>query len=931
MLTLRFNTVSDFTFTIPKSIDGGTTTVEAYSSIKVKRLIYIDNIGYFMIVTATESSDGQSPALEVECKSIEMELSFKKISSLNGTFRFYNSIIPSTNPVNSLMGYVVSLIPGWSIGGIDTSLELKYRTFAITDTTIYEFLMNDLEKAYDCVFLFDIATKKIYARTIENATTTTDIFLSYDNLIQNSTFSELSDEIVTALNVYGGGDIDIRTVNPLGTNLIYDFSYYKNTDWMTSSTASAITRWENLIQFYRPSYSQKLVDLINYNYTTASYTVAVNNFEIAYAQKEIELKSAIETSASTVAILTAQLNAIQVQINTYTGYITTYNGYIETTSSAIRTINSALSFSNNFTAGQYVELNNYIIENTYQNNNITVIDSMSASTVQIVKQELYDVSGSVLRKVAVPRYEFSFSTTNFLALQEFQYYSNQLVVGAKVYVQTDTLPIETVLLELGLSYDNPENFRLTFSNRLRLDNGKFQYSDLVGEVVKTGTSVSFNNSKWSNWEDNYKDDVTTFINSALNTTNNELINSSNQEIVINGAGLRGKRYDSATNSYSSSQVWLTSNTLAFTGNNWQTSSLALGSITVNGIKRFGLVGDVVVGRILAGNSLTITNDNGSGLASTFTLDQNGARLVNSTFTINKTSGGILNSILISPSDGLKITAGGVTKFLADLSGNVTLSGTINSTSGNIGGWQINTNGLFKDANTYINSDGNIKLGSLTITPTSSTFSGALSAATGTFSGSLVAAIGTFAGSLSAATGTFTGSLSAATGTFSGKVTATSGSIGGWQIDSEGLISPNANYFIKVDTGGYARAVIAGLSLLGTSGNGTMSFTGVSSTISTSTTLNLLSKGAANFGNGNSFSKLTMTSAGQTVLYGSTLQLQNKTNTAYIFLDATTQITVATTSFNMRDATGTYTGVSTNVDTTIPQTLRFVNGILVQVT
>ena len=105
---------------------------------------------------------------------------------------------------------------------------------------------------------------------------------------------------------------------------------------------------------------------------------------------------------------------------------------------------------------------------------------------------------------------------------------------------------------------------MTFSNRLRLDNDKFQYSDLVGQIVKTGSSVSFDRPSWSNWASNYKDEVTLFITSSLDATKNEIINSTNQEIVINGSGLRGRK-SNGSGGYENNQVWLTSNTLAFTG------------------------------------------------------------------------------------------------------------------------------------------------------------------------------------------------------------------------------------------------------------------------------------------------------------------------------------------------------------------------------
>ena len=105
---------------------------------------------------------------------------------------------------------------------------------------------------------------------------------------------------------------------------------------------------------------------------------------------------------------------------------------------------------------------------------------------------------------------------NYIELEEFSVFTNQTELGSVITVELENDSyITTVLLELELQFDDPEKFTMTFSNRLRLDNGSFMYSDLMGQVVKTGSAVSFDSLKWSNWENDYKDEVTTFISSSL--------------------------------------------------------------------------------------------------------------------------------------------------------------------------------------------------------------------------------------------------------------------------------------------------------------------------------------------------------------------------------------------------------------------------------
>ena len=154
------------------------------------------------------------------------------------------------------------------------------------------------------------------------------------------------------------------------------------------------------------------------------------------------------------------------------------------------------------------------------------------------------------------------------------------------------------------------------------------------------------------------------------------------------------------------------------------------------------------------------------------------------------------------------SGGGNIKFSVSKTGllyasGATISGSITASSGDIGGWTVNSGyiGTFGSASStfflsesgksaYVNAAGASKncvfysAGNFAVDTSgnlyasSGTFGGSLASATGTFAGSLSAATGTFAGSLSAATGTFSGSLSAATGTFAGSISSAYGTFSG---------------------------------------------------------------------------------------------------------------------------------------------------------
>ena len=727
-VTLRFNAIGEITFSFPKSIDGGQTTLEAYEFIKNKRLVLLENIGYFIITDAEEDSNGTIPIKKVSCKSLETELIAKRLTAYGGTKKLYD-LLDSTG---TILYDMIHLAPNWSVFHVDAELFGVYRTFNVADSNVYNFLMNDVENAFECVFKFDIINRTISAYTIENATLASDIFLSFDNILKQTVFTEKSDEISTALSVYGAGNLNVRSVNPLGTDKIYDFSYYATTDWMTSGLVSAIVAWDALVDSQQTPYANLLTLLSGFNaeFLVLRSDLAQLNSDLLSLDglKKVRIQAGLSYSDINV-----QITAKQAEIISQESLISNKQGQINETILDLQDINTLVSFSNNFTEAQLLELNTFIFENTYKNENIIQTDSMNLVEVQAAAQALYNQAISVLARVSQPRYEISMDATNYIFLHEFSQFTGQTQLGTIVTSEIkEGIYAETVLLEISYSVLNPTDFTMTFSNRLRLDGEDYKYSDLMGSVQKTGASVAFDSLKWSNWENDYKNSVATFIASALDATVNNLISNSNQEILINQNGLIARNSDGA-GGYSPKQAWLVNNVLAFSDDGFQTAKLALGEISLPaGGTGYGLVADVIVGRLLAGASLTISNETNN-----FLLDSSGAFLTNASFTISNTN----TKIFLDPNNGIKIQAnqGGtwVNKFFVDATGNITFSGTLmgatgtfsgtlSASVGNIGTLIIDSQGLkTSDGNNWLRGNGDLKWGGLSISGSSATFNGTI--------------------------------------------------------------------------------------------------------------------------------------------------------------------------------------------------------------
>lgn len=791
----RFNSTNELSFETPALDDSG-NKLPYYDKLKYRKMIYAgEELGYFIISGVKEENDGIVKKKYISCKSLEFELTFPRIFEREGSAIFYDVLEPN-NP-DTVIGYIKSKIPDWNFEYIDPALGSESLKISRYDNsknmTLYAWMMNVIQKKYECLFLFNRQERKISVYSLLNAITDSSIYLSYDNLLKNTEITDIPDEIVTALTVFGKGDLSINQVNPLGSNTIYNFSYYKTTEWMSQGLITALNNWENKIASNQQGYmeainswtvaNQAKFDAINaprvgtgwdddpqYDHISQWGKIVLENELVSLENiraLRVEAGQPSEDINAAEVIVNANLEIVNQRIAQYEAEMSDYMNILTA-------INEDVSMTNpeNFTVQQQKELSRFIMGNTYKNENFVQTDIMTPQEVSDMALALYEQAQSVLARVSQPVLQFSCDSTNFVFLHEFLPFTNQLNLGTQVWIDFDDgYTAYAILLGIDINYDDARDFKLIFSNRMRLDNGEMQFIDLYEQIDRAVTETAFNSDEWTTWSD-VRNDVTTFINSALDASRNEVINSENQEVTFGSYGLRGRKKNT-DGSYSPEEIWLTANTLAFTDDNWQTAKTAVGKIQfvdpISGDTNiaYGIVGQYLVGNVIIGNNLAIQNGN-----QTFTVNGDGVRLRNADFRIDAENG---NTVLMNATKGIEISrvVSGTTEYSLqiDPTGNLkvkgditatsgTFSGTLNSTAGNIGGWIIDSTG-FKSPNTtggvqqYINSNGNVLLGTatsnLTITRDGAIFKGTIYADSGSFTGTINATSGTFTGTVNATT------------------------------------------------------------------------------------------------------------------------------------------------------------------------------------
>ena len=616
----KFNEVSDISFRVYKHIgqneDGTYIDAHCYSWLQIRRNILVEGFGIFRITDLNESDDSYDPYMDIECTSCEIEWGDKTVYIQEGTYQFYDS----SKPDETLFGQIIAKFPDWMIGTIDETVAARYRTFDYVEESAYSFLMDDAEKTYECIFDFDYLNRTVSVYDMDRLVEPTDLFLSYDNFVQNIKKKSLSDEVVTALQVQGDSEsVNIRSMNPIGGDVIYNFAPFKSTDWMTQNLIDAIDAWEAKI-------SNKDTQMSTYYLT---YNTK-NNELIALQGDLVNLQNTLNAYKQTQAIriangddlseINANISATEAQIAQKQAEITAKQAEVDAAKANISGLQADLSLGANFTIDQLAVLNRYIIQAVYKEDNVTFTESMDFAARQQAISDLYSKGQKLLARLSERRIEITIDCDNFVLDKQFETFRNNLILGRLIRVELTrgTDVANMMLLGFELNYSTRE-LSLEFGNRYRLMDAYSKYQDLYGRTTSTSNTVSWNKSDWSYGKRSGKiDQMSEFMNSSLDLSKNAIVNSTNEAMTIDDTGLTG-RTKGEDGVVDPEQIKIVHNAIAFTTDNWQTSAMAIGKLYFpDGTSGFGINAKYLIGDIILGHSMKISNASGS-----FSIDESG--------------------------------------------------------------------------------------------------------------------------------------------------------------------------------------------------------------------------------------------------------------------------------------------------------------------
>ena len=647
---LNFNATSELNFRVNKiereDAEENAYTSLLYKSIQNRRLVFLTDIGYFMITSVKDGSSDGIQYKDVTAQSADIEIQQKMIPYVeNGTYKFYTEELETADAEDSdstqkegLFNKIVSALPLWTIGDIDAAVTKRYRTFEDVDTSLncLSFMMDNMQDAYECIFVFDIIHRVINVYDQANYVRETSIHLTKDDLINSIDITENADDLYTAISVLGDDEnVTISAINPLGTNTIYNFTYY--IDWMSAGLGEKVKAWQKAVsniesEYYtlNENYYTKLKALsdIEFNIQALNTQIALyikcrNNIvaegstdklqEYNGVIKEVggkeitdpgigDISKDIEVLKQTINDLIAECDG---KIGTEKEKQNSVQSEVDELWNEIIEKRSAVAIENYFNEQEREELNLYIYEGSFKDEYVTITDSMSYTEKFAQMKTLYDRAKTQLKKISEPTQEFSIDVENFLFVQEFEHMSEQLETGCLINVElgeNDVAPL--FLSNITVNFDDC-SMSMTFGNRFNKFDPKSLFENVLGNVSKSANTLDFVKDVIKPISNGEFDNMKSALQTSRDLTMRAALSSGDEEVVIDSSGYTGKSKN-ADGSDNAMQVKIIGKNIVFTDDGWETCKLAIGRIVLSdeskseiyGINAKALIGDIIMGRNL---------------------------------------------------------------------------------------------------------------------------------------------------------------------------------------------------------------------------------------------------------------------------------------------------------------------------------------------
>lgn len=260
-MTVDMPQMNEFSFDVYKVVDGQTNLL--WDEIIDLKLVYLKEYDeYFEIEVDKEVSNSSKKT--ICCKNLGIaetsnttlyDIEINTESDIVNNDDYVRATVWNSDPSKqktTILGRVLSKMPHYRVKHVDASLVNIFKTFSISESTVYDFLSKTLAEEIDClsiigsdrtISLYDLEDycpncghrepdmsqcPECKNNNIkEGYGTNTSIYMSLNNLCEIIKVNTEKDKVKNTFRIAGGDEkmsATIRAVNPNGSEYIYMFS-----------------------------------------------------------------------------------------------------------------------------------------------------------------------------------------------------------------------------------------------------------------------------------------------------------------------------------------------------------------------------------------------------------------------------------------------------------------------------------------------------------------------------------------------------------------------------------------------------------------------------------------------------------------------------------------------------------------------------------
>lgn len=278
-------------------------------------------------------------------------------------------------------------------------------------------------------------------------------------------------------------------------------------------------------------------------------------------------------------------------------------------------IQDALNFELYLGNELWLEFCAYRREDKYLNDNY-ISDGLNNAELFKRALEFFEVAENEIYKSSELQHSISTTLNNLLAISKFKPLIKSFKVGNWIRVQIDNKIYKLRLLEYDINFGNFNNISVEFSDVTKIKNGITDVQNVISQTSSMASSYSSVKRQASQGEKS-NTVLNDWVENGLNTTQTKIVSSVDESQLWGKNGFWCRQYDPITNTYSDEQIKIINSTIAITDNNWKTTKTAIGKFyytdphTGNEKSAYGVNAEAIVGKLLIGEQLDITNNNGT--------------------------------------------------------------------------------------------------------------------------------------------------------------------------------------------------------------------------------------------------------------------------------------------------------------------------------